>query len=357
MIFELDVSFDRVEDWSSYADAVHALLESHRLQKNLFVASKATLNKMCSAGIFGSTLERTLQQIIQKYADYASLSGNADRKVLVYDYDLTNMTPRGRNIVAIDISYFSTIQVIEPFLIVVEHQANDGILLSLMIDAVAKEINVPVVACTKVFWHGGGSTICEQIEYLKSMMRPFYVVVDSDKAYPGDTEKSTAQSAKNAVAGVSYEFAEFVGLHVTSTREIENLIPIEIFDRFFSDSDDVKHIQLLRRLIPNWPQCSEEEKNFWRYVDLKCGVNLEVHVSSEHELFNDAIRARIGLAFCPGISIQVAMRIRQLATNGRAKQELAKTFNRKLPTSPFWEELRKFLAEILWASVRNPWRV
>lgn len=117
--------------------------------------------------------------------------------------------------------------------------------------------------------NGGGSTIGKIYEDLCLKKKIVISITDSDKKYPSDTCGKTAEGLETIKKNLFKNYKNEIFLEnifSLNVRELENLIPLEIFEILF-DHDEGTIFDVLKN-IKNF-------ENIYKFIDLKKGLKVK----------------------------------------------------------------------------------
>lgn len=356
MIIQLDSSFENLPSWEPYEIPLNNLIEAHRKQHHLIFASRSILKSISAYPGISSLHRRVVEQILSKYIDYSALASKVTAKILICTSTGSKLSETPKGLTCLDIEYVKSEDTLDRFSIVVENKRHDGTVAALMLPVFAQKVEIPELYLRYNLEHGGGSTISTPIEALTLNSRMFHVIVDSDRSYPSDALGPTAKTASLAVAAAKSTGLPVAEIFVLPSKDIENLIPIEIMEVVLISIEQKAALSQIRKIVPHWPDCTPEEKCFLAYLDLKEKTTINPQ-SSNHIVANiqKKLFSILETDHCPKISDNLCKALFLFGRGEIEMRRLKDLFHDHLPKSPFFQELAAPFGQIAASSISNPY--
>lgn len=248
-------------------DSFANLALAGREGKHLIIGSLRLLRYLASSNFLGRREKAFFAQSIELYTRNWAMFGVVNICArIVKEGDVHREIVGGRTELVIPLEKFSRIDSVAETTMVAE-DLTDCKALAVFAKARAKLRGVGAPRVAFDMKPGGGANTGKVFVDGLSGNRIFYIcVLDSDRYFPDAPLGETARKAAELFEEYNYPCAE---LHVLGCRELENLIPDEIYEELSDSSDDrMNTLDLLASL-------ADEGLNTARvFVDIKEGVQL-----------------------------------------------------------------------------------
>lgn len=252
--------------------ALENIFNSHGSRNHLVISDTSTMNRLLEVGenVFGLSTMTFIRDARDMLRETRSLKSylNIYLQVDFSERYLPRHTTSGSSdMIETGYNYFVDINRVSPTLLIGEH-INDAKLYKTIGTHYAKFISSLSLNIAFQTIHGGGSTTKAVFDNYKDQNSLAFCILDTDKKYPNDSEKSTATNFSRSDRLLNRS----VKAMIINAHEVESIIPLPmIIDMMNSPtstygSDTLTNAQNLTNY---------SNSDFRRYFDHKNGISLK----------------------------------------------------------------------------------
>lgn len=305
MLFEISTNnFDEALDDPEVVLAVERVLHAHACGLHVFVPSTRVLKTLRCCAHFGFMSQQILKTIDDRYAELAGLAKNLRFTLdLVPQPAFSATRSNGRRAVQVPIRDLARSRLPERVAVVFENAGRDRQFWDVVVRAWLERQGYRIRFSMDPV-NGGGSGTADEFERCLLSGRWALCIVDSDKTFPDDCFRNTANAVAEKWGGLlrSHPNAHILGTAlILPVREMENLIPPETLDWIFEDSrESVRKIAALSRLMKIDADRGVERERFrYGFVDLKDGHSFQDDMHPNAKVLFQALKSDLeAIGFC-----------------------------------------------------------
>lgn len=232
---------------------------------HLISSSRDTLNSLSNVSQLGSRYSSYLKHLHNNTTFSASINDFIDKYIVIDAKTDVPLINTSTNIWHIPFKKFSSSILCSPTVLLCENLTDCSILeYSALHYKSFKKVQSVLVNCNKRA--GGGSTTYQSLQEIINAQNEFCLCInDSDKTFPesayGDTHNKCLEIYGDQIWNVY--------LSATSSRELENEIPIKFIEEAYRSNPAVS--DEINKLFKS---TSNSDRKIWPYLDLKYGFTL-----------------------------------------------------------------------------------
>jgi len=367
LFFEISAyPFDEALEDPEVVLAVERILLAHACGEHVFFPSRHVLKTLRCCQHFGFMSQQIIRTIDDRYAELAGLAKNLRFTVdLVPERVFSATRFTGRRAVQVPIRDLAWSRLPERVAVVFENAGRDGQFWDIVVRAWLERKGYRISFSMDPV-NGGGSGTADEFERCLLSGRWALCIVDSDKTFPDDGLRNTANALAKKWDDLlcSHPNAHILGIaHILPVRELENLIPPKTLDWIFEDSpENLLKIAALSRLLKiDADRGVEKERVRYGFVDLKDGHSFRDDMHPKAKVLFEALKSDLEAngfsSLCDleqiniGLGDAIIPRILRLTHPKRLYRD---RFIANLEKSVFWQEVKEIIEEILAFAIAMP---
>jgi hypothetical protein len=280
MLLVLHDSLAKALDQNTVLEALEMIALARREGKHLVFAKRDVLKSLLNCAELS---KRTRQVYLKLYAQLAEMQVYLQTlsrrvEVIALDTGLSSRLEKHCKVISVPARYFSNSSLIQKTILLTEN-LDDATLYQTITQIYLKWKKLKKIAILFEAYAGGGSTTKKAYQRIQDQAERFCLcLLDSDKKSPNSPLGNTAKEVKK-IENPNQPLCEYLILGV---REIENLIPIQLYSLVSSgDVNRMPCVDLLEQLEKT--SLAEARK----YLDIKNGLKLnEILEASKNSPFS-----------------------------------------------------------------------
>lgn len=359
MIIKPHDNFSRLngEELSEYYRVFGNILDAHANKWHLFTCSRDLARRIANLENISDRQRATAENVAQQFGQVSSLLEDAALTLVVYDPKKMN-PPTGNNIISVSVETFYDPNRLVPVQILVEDSRYDKFVIDKILDALQVSGDLPQAPFKVRYRHCGGSGFPAVLNEVTDAEQMFVCVVDTDKKSAHSPNGDTLKSVNSHIQTYGTGKSPISIVITTPSREIENLIPPQVYEEVWANSPE-RHAKLacIKKIMPSWPSLTTEDKEIYLYYDFKNGFDCEEDWNCgnrEEEAFKVRMLKTSGEKSICGLSQtliqQIIFNIEKSSNAPRLNKKVSGMFQK----SPLNKDVAEFASKIFSLSIHNP---